>query len=44
MEVTTDDRHDSTAAEGFIGKAERKGNIKEVLGDGAYDCQGYTSC
>jgi len=39
MEVTTDERHDSTVAERLVEEAERNagGPVREVLGDGAYD-------
>jgi len=39
MEVTTDERHDSTVAERLVVGAERNagGPVREVLGDGAYD-------
>ncbi len=37
MEVTTDDVHDSRVAEGLVGQASGMGDVKEVLGDGAYD-------
>lgn len=38
MEMTTDERHDSTVAEKLVDGAERGiGSVKEVLGDGAYD-------
>jgi len=37
MEVTTDEVHDSKVAEKLVDGAAERGNVKEVLGDGAYD-------
>jgi len=37
MEVTTDEVHDSKVAERLVDGAATRGDVKEVLGDGAYD-------
>ncbi|MGC8937226.1 MAG: IS5 family transposase [Candidatus Methanomethylicaceae archaeon] len=37
IEATTDEVHDSRVAERLVDGATARGNVKEVLGDGAYD-------
>ena len=37
MEVTTDDVHDSKVAESLVTGANKRAEVKELLGDGAYD-------
>ena len=37
MEVTTDEVHDSKVAERLVDGAATRGDVKEVIGDGAYD-------
>jgi len=37
MELTTDEVHDSKVAERLVDGAAKRGDVKEVLGDGAYD-------